>query len=284
MTQIQTRLLLPLLILLLVGISLVAWAPRNEAPPLRVAVPVGPASATFYVALEQDLFSPLRVKHQPFASGRLALDALLGGGAELALVAETPLMFAALNSRDFRILAVVAQSPHKFVRRSAPAARDGAPPKPTYGVPIGTAAQYWMERYLSDKGLTTSDVITLNIEAQNLVAALMNGSIAGFSPGNHTRPGPAPSCPTRSWTSSTVVGSTRSSSCLSPCQTPSATICSGWRRLYPPCTGRRVRLPMIRNTPLQQWRDTAKCPFVTLKRSGMITISAFRSRQVSWRP
>jgi len=180
MTKIQRWLLLPLPILLSVGISLAVWGPRNEAPLLRVAVPVGPASATFYVALEQNLFSPLRVKHQPFASGRLALDALLGGGAELALVAETPVVFAALNSKDFRILAVVAQSPHKFVRRSAPAVRDGPPPKPTYGVPMGTAAQYWMERYLSNEGLTTSDVITLNVQAEDLVAALVNGSIAGF--------------------------------------------------------------------------------------------------------
>lgn len=189
MTKLKKWLLSSLIILLVTGISLaILWLKQGNYPfiseqsnPLRVAVPVGPASATFYIALEDGLFSKesnIEVKHQPFPSGRLALDALLGGGVDLALVAETPLVFAALNSKEFRILAVVAQSPHKFVLHKKNT-NSTAKFIPKYGVPVGTAAQYWMDRYLSSNGANRNATI-INIDAQNLVSALVSGSIDGF--------------------------------------------------------------------------------------------------------
>jgi ABC-type nitrate/sulfonate/bicarbonate transport system substrate-binding protein len=178
-----------LLIFLASGITLtVLWINQDkilfsgdENNQLRVAVPFGPASATFYVAMEEKLFSgeSIRVKYQPFPSGRLALDALLGGGVDLAFVAETPLVFAALNSKEFKILAVVAKSPLKFVSRKTLINSGTSKYVPKYGVPMGTAAQYWMDRYLSVMEPNQKPTI-VNIDAQNQVAALVSGSIDGF--------------------------------------------------------------------------------------------------------
>ncbi len=104
---------LAVLVELAVSGALAFWLLRPAATPLpplapvTIAVPQMINSAPMLVAVQQGLFKEtgVNVVSQPFVIGRDALQSVLDGKADLALVADTPVMFATLAGADVSILA-----------------------------------------------------------------------------------------------------------------------------------------------------------------------------------
>ena len=90
---------------LVVGaLAFLAWrspiAPTTAMTTVTVAVPTQVSSALMLVASSQDMFhdAGVNVVSQPFELGKDALQSLLDGKSDLAVVADTPVTFAQLTS------------------------------------------------------------------------------------------------------------------------------------------------------------------------------------------
>jgi NitT/TauT family transport system substrate-binding protein len=154
-----------------------AFLPKQPQYEMTVAVATGPATGPIYVASEKGYFSEegLNVTIVPLTSGRLALDALFAGKAQVATAAETPLALAAFQKHGFSIIATMTESPHKLValksKISAPADLKGK----TVSTLKGSAGEFWMYSYLKANGLSASDVKFVNLQPTDAVAALIRG-------------------------------------------------------------------------------------------------------------
>ena len=103
-----------LALVLAAGLLALSRPPEMPLPPVgtvTIAVPMQISSATMLVASAQGLFERAGVKViiQPFELGKDALQSVRDGHADLALVADTPLMFALQAGADIGILAGVSQ-------------------------------------------------------------------------------------------------------------------------------------------------------------------------------
>lgn len=165
-----------------VPVSLPAQPP-TAATTITIAAPIGPTSGPVYVAQAQGLFKTqeLTASVVPFTSGRLALDALLSGKAQAALVAETPLALVAFQSPRIRIIGTMTRSPHKLVIRPQANVRI---PRDLKGKTVsalqGSAGQYWMHAYLRANGMSDQDVRYVNLQPADMVSALVRGEIDAF--------------------------------------------------------------------------------------------------------
>ncbi len=83
----------------------------GTATKVTIAVPMQINSALVHVASGQGLFlkAGVAVVTQPFELGVDALQSVLDGKADLAVVADTPVMFALLGGADIALLAGISQ-------------------------------------------------------------------------------------------------------------------------------------------------------------------------------
>jgi len=167
-----------------ITIALVALAAAKPASAQDIAVGEGIALqwGQFYVADHYNTWKEqgLGTKVTTFASGRLVLDAVLGGGVLIGTAAETPVVFAALNGLPVRIIATLNRfEPFDLVGiKEIKTGKDMKGRK--IGVTQGTNAHYFFSKILASAGLSASDVISVNLSPADFVSSLANGSIDAF--------------------------------------------------------------------------------------------------------
>jgi NitT/TauT family transport system substrate-binding protein len=121
----------------------------------------------------------LTVKSTLFATGREAMQALLGGQADVAEVAPTPLVLAAFADQPVRAFAVVARwSPWRVLVRTD---RGIADPKQLrgkkIGIAVGTSSDLAFAYFLESNGMSKSDVEIVNVSPPDMIPALDSGSV-----------------------------------------------------------------------------------------------------------
>ncbi len=154
---------------------------------LVLAEGMQPVCSPIYIADQKGFFKGegLNVKLVPFQKGKLCLDAVLGGKADLGTVAETPLMHVGFQKQPVAILCTM----HSATKNTKCVARkDKGIGKPedlkghAVGVPIGGNAEYFMDRFLQKYGLGRADVKIVNLNPPEMVGAMVRGDIdASFS-------------------------------------------------------------------------------------------------------
>ncbi len=112
----------------------------------------------------------------PFATGRDAFEALLGGQLDYAVMAEFPAVTGALRKQSFGVLAVLSkyQALRVIAKSSAPtsfAALDGK----KIGVTVGTNINFVLANALKTRG-TKAELV--NVAPPDLIPALVRGDIA----------------------------------------------------------------------------------------------------------
>lgn len=138
--------------------------------------------APFYVADEQKIWAKygLDVTAVPFSSGRLALDAIVGGRAAFGTVAETPVVFAALNGLPVRVIGRV--NTHEVfdlvAKKSIRTIKDVRGKR--IGYLQGSNAQYYLSRMLDRAGLKPSDVTAISMNPPDMVTSLIKGGVDAF--------------------------------------------------------------------------------------------------------
>ncbi len=168
------------------ALALGAAACRPPAPPaparVRIATTVSPQSGLVSLALERGLPARHGVEAEVtrHAFGRAALQALLQGQADVATVAETPVVLAALRGEPLVVLATVATSARDtavVARRDAgiAAPRDLAGKR--VGLPRGTTADFCLDTLLVRHAVDRRTVRVVDLAPDAMAPALDRGEV-----------------------------------------------------------------------------------------------------------
>lgn len=145
-----------------------------------------PHSALPIIAKKRGFFEEfgLDVDVKEFTTGKLCFDAMLGGGADFATVAETPIMYAGFSKQPIYVIATIEQSPLsvKVIARKDKGVTDPADLKDK---PVGTfkggSAEYFFSQFLKKHGMTFDDVKITYMKPPELVAAAIRGDLAAIA-------------------------------------------------------------------------------------------------------
>ncbi|MGW7342441.1 ABC transporter substrate-binding protein [Streptomyces sp. NPDC054854] len=112
-------------------------------------------------------------------TGRDALNAVLGGQAQLGIVGDLPAVTAALSGRDVRIVADLSRfSDWRLLSATDRGITGFASLKGRkVGVPRGTNVEYALSRMLGSAQLTAADVTVVNLAPNQVAAALARGDV-----------------------------------------------------------------------------------------------------------
>jgi len=179
MTEISMRFTRHILALSLTILSSHAYATEE----IRLAQNLAPISGVVLVAEQKDFFAKhdLKVTVSNFTSGRAALQALLGGGADVATVAESPITGAAFNDQPVALLARINISDVKTLTRTSSGINALADLKgKRIAYAAGTGSEVYTATLLKKAGLSPKDVTLINVPPQDMAAALSNGSIDAY--------------------------------------------------------------------------------------------------------
>ncbi|MFF4452280.1 ABC transporter substrate-binding protein [Streptomyces goshikiensis] len=137
--------------------------------------------APVYLAQERGLWAAdgVRATVTTLPTGRDALNAVLGGQAQLGVVGDLPAVTAALGGRDLRIVADLSRfSDWRLLTRTDRGVTGFAALRGRkVGVPQGTNVEYALSRMLGSAALTASDVTVVNLAPNQVPAALARGDI-----------------------------------------------------------------------------------------------------------
>lgn len=136
---------------------------------------IAAAHANGYFASER-----LRVTLRVAPTGRDALAAVLERRADLATVADVPIMFATLAGKPVRVIATISTGAkdHGIVGRrdrGVTTVRDLRGKR--VAVPIGTSAHFFLEALLNRERLSPHDVTLLDVAPDRLAGALVSGAV-----------------------------------------------------------------------------------------------------------
>jgi len=138
-----------------------------------------------YIAEKMGFFASegLDVTLQAHGSGKAALNSVLEGKAQLATVADTPVMFAAMSGESICVVTAIETSAKNrtlVARKDRGIAGPGDLAGKTIGVTIGTNNQYFLDAFLA-KHVIGGNIIMSNLKAEEMVAALVKGDIDAAS-------------------------------------------------------------------------------------------------------
>lgn len=165
------------------------FAPKgdNARVPIKVRLAVNPVPlAALPIIAQIGRFwqdHGLDVELISFPTGKASLDAVLGGGADFATSAETPIMRAALAGFTPAVLATIASSPDDCkvcYRRDHGIAQAADLRGQKVATAFGTSAEYFMDVFLRHHGISRSEVTALNMKPAEMVTALLRGDISAF--------------------------------------------------------------------------------------------------------
>lgn len=189
----KLRLLTVIATVLILLTAILMFPNRQPSPPLPeplvIAIANALLSTPMLIAAEQGFFSDegLQVTLQRHPSGKEALDAVIQGQADVATVAETPVVFASLAKASFSIIANFALvSEHTLIARPDRGIRQVTDLRERrIGVGVGTTAHYFLHVLLSDEGLLETEVELVPLPAAAQATALATGrvdAVATFEP------------------------------------------------------------------------------------------------------
>jgi ABC-type nitrate/sulfonate/bicarbonate transport system substrate-binding protein len=166
-------------------------ASRKAQPRQKiiVACTTQPDGALVHIAAAKGFFAEegLEVQLQQHSFGKAALKSVLDGKADLATVAETPVMFAALNNEPVCIVAGICTSSknNAIIGRRDRAIRNPRDLKgKRIGYTPGTTSEFFMESLLMANGAARKDVVLVGLKPEELEAALAAGKVDAVSTWN----------------------------------------------------------------------------------------------------
>ncbi len=174
------------LIVLLTSVAAWQWSAGRQALEtplaLTVAMPIQVSAGVIYVAQERDLFSKhaLQVKTQAFLLGKQALQSVLDGQADLAVVADTPFMLAVLRGEQIATVATVFESRKTmaiFARKNSGITDIASLKGRSVGTVSGTNAEFFLDTMLDVHSIARDAVTIVGLKPEQLVPALAAGQV-----------------------------------------------------------------------------------------------------------
>ena len=194
-TTIRTNQVLLCVVLLLsafLAVSLLLSCSRSTSGTsskeaiVRLAVNPVPQGALVILASENNYFKDegLKVQISKFTTGKLAFDAVLGGAADLATVADIPIMYAAMSGQSPAVIATIERS-GKSVKLLARGDRGVHNPQDLIGKKIGTfkasSAEFFLSKFLGKNQIPLERVTIVHLQPTDLVPAIVRGDLDAIS-------------------------------------------------------------------------------------------------------
>ena len=174
--------------------SLSAAGCQQSPPPeavvlpvqVRLAYPSQHDASLVHLAVAKGFFREEGVIVLPLihSFGKQALEAVLEGKADLATVAETPFMFAALRGEKVSIVASIFSSGqnHAIVAsRRRGVASPGELRGKRIGFTPGTTSDIFLDSFLSANSIAPHEVIPVPLKPDQMLDALMAGEVDAIS-------------------------------------------------------------------------------------------------------
>jgi ABC-type nitrate/sulfonate/bicarbonate transport system substrate-binding protein len=178
-------------VLVVAGVALgggLLWRAQHAPAPLApvsqvtIAVPTQINSATMIVAHSQGLFkkATVEVVTQPFVLGKDALNSVLEGKADLAVVADTPFIHAVLGGKDVVAVAAISQA-RRALALVARSDRGISTVKDltgkSVGLTAGTNLSFFLDAMLGAHRVAVESVKVQDLKVEATVAALKAGTL-----------------------------------------------------------------------------------------------------------
>ena len=160
--------------------------PRGGVEKVRLADGILLPSAPIYVALEKGFFKQegLEISYSRFLTGKESLEAVVGGKADLATAADTPIAFQAMKDTKIYIIATLSSTEKLYgiIGRkdqgiSSPKDLQGK----KIGVAFGTNAHFFLDSFLLFHRIPRNRVRLTNVSGERLADAIMKGDIQAVS-------------------------------------------------------------------------------------------------------
>ncbi len=170
-------------------IGLVSWLVTvsvSASEPLSVAVSQTPLSLPFFVAEKNGYFreSGVPIQINKVIGGHRAMQAVLGGEADMGTSSESVVMFASFKTDDFAVLAtfVTSNDDVKIVIRSGldvdtPAQLTGR----RIGTVLGSASHYYLDTFLLMNGVDPGAVDKIHLQPEAMAESLLSGKVDAVS-------------------------------------------------------------------------------------------------------
>jgi ABC-type nitrate/sulfonate/bicarbonate transport system substrate-binding protein len=142
-----------------------------------------PIAAPVYVAYAKGYFKDegLNVELVSFPTGKFCLDALIGGKADFATVAETPIMHATFKDQPIRIIATIHRSRNNTYcvgRKDKGVIVPADLKDKIIAVPFGTNAQFALDTFLLKNSLNPKDLTFINLSPPEMNGQVLKGEVA----------------------------------------------------------------------------------------------------------
>lgn len=163
---------------------LVRGAAVHASPRLGVAIalPLQIAGAAVLVGQNQELFARngVDLTTRRFLLGKLALQALLAGKVDLAIMADTPFVLAVLQNEKIAIVSSVFESRTSMAlvaRRDRGIHKVSDLAGKTVGTIPRTNAEFFLDTLLLSEGIPAASVHVTDLKPEELVADLERGTV-----------------------------------------------------------------------------------------------------------
>jgi len=171
---------IPALAVLICSTLLASGSIAAELIKVKLAQNLSPISGIVIVAKTQHFFEKagLDVTVVNFTSGKQALEATLGGGADITTTAESPVTAAAMAKQPIAFLARMEYSDLKTLVSTTSGINTLADLKgKRIGMTVGTGSEVYTMALLKRAGLTKNDVSIVNLRPQDMTAGLSANGI-----------------------------------------------------------------------------------------------------------
>lgn len=165
-------------------LSVLVWSSAAQVRPSEFTLAVAdlPSYAPVLVAEAQGYFKDegldIRVIH--CTNGKRCLKHLTDGEANVATVADTPILFASLDGKRFAVIATISTSSRE-TRLIGLKDKGIKEPKDLkgkrLGAVLGTTAHYYLDSFLLFHGIAPSQTTIVGLDAKNPHEALQRGEV-----------------------------------------------------------------------------------------------------------
>jgi ABC-type nitrate/sulfonate/bicarbonate transport system substrate-binding protein len=161
---------------------------KSTAPPekITIAYSTAPNAVLFHIAYIKGFFSAegLHVIPQAHEFGKLALDSLIEGKADLATQSDTVFMFAVTAGKQICSIAMISTSNRATAivarkDRGIAGALDLKGKK--IGVPRGTTGEFFLDSFLSTERISRQEVEIIDLRPNDMTDALLQKRVDAVS-------------------------------------------------------------------------------------------------------
>lgn len=165
----------------------------NTEPPEKVTIAYSVSfnAILMHIALAKDFFMEegLEAIPQAHTFGKVALQALTEGKADIATAADTPIVFAVMNKEKISVLATIQTSSKNngiITRKDKGVTIPSDLRGKKIGVTLGTTGDFFADSFLLANDIERNQVTIINLKPDEMLAALETGRVDAVAIWNPT--------------------------------------------------------------------------------------------------